>query len=330
MSRLSVLVKPDGVNRIFDSESLKLLQQLGEVKMWDGETSPEDFSASSRVILTSWGSPKIGRSFLETSPELRFISHAAGSIKPYVDMELLKKGVRVSSASNILGRNVAMTTLGLVLTSVKRVWQWNKYLREGGTWKDNQELVGLTDELGGKTVGVIAASQVGRNLIGFLKIFTAKILVYDPYIDEEKIRQLGGQKVDNLLELASRCDIIALCAPLTQETRGMLNEEFFQGMKDGAIFVNTARGAILDENALIGELRKKRLFACLDVTEPEPPSPDSPLRKLENVLLTPHIAGGVNSGLKEVGRFAVEEIARFIRGEPLMNEIKWQVLDILG
>jgi phosphoglycerate dehydrogenase-like enzyme len=330
MSRISVLVKPDRVNRILDPEALKLLQQLGEMKMWDGETNPRDFSASSHAILTSWGSPKIDLSFLEISPELGFISHAAGSIKPYVDVELLKRGVRVSSASNILGRNVAITTLGLILTSLKRVWQWDKYLRKGDTWRDNQELVELTDELAGKTVGVIAASQVGRNLIGFLKIVTTKILVYDPYMDEEKVKQLGGQKVDSLLELASRCDIIALCAPLTQETRGMLNEEFFQAMKDRAIFVNTARGAILDENALIGELRKKRLFACLDVTEPEPPFPDSPLRKLENVLLTPHIAGCVNSGLKEVGRFAVQEIARFIKNEPLVNEIKWQVLDILG
>lgn len=314
--------------RIFTRDILSELEKIGTLFIWDGKISVFEFCKDADIIITTWGSPKLELSILQFAPSLKFIFHAAGTIKPYVDPELMKKGVRASSASNILGRYVAITTFGLILVSIKKIPWWSEYIKNTGGWRENDFLWNYTNEIGTSTVGVISMSNVGKNLVLLLKNVTDNILVYDPYWSSEDIKKFGGIKVENLYEIAEKCDVICLCAPLLKETEGMIDKKFFQKMKDGAVFINTARGKIIDETALIEELKKERIFACLDVTDPEPPAPDSPLRKLKNILLSPHIAGIVNSGLVEIGKFCVEEIKRFINGQPLVNEILLEKLDI--
>lgn len=102
----------------------------------------------------------------------------------------------------------------------------------------------------------------------------------------------------------------------------MINADLLRIMKDDAILINTARGALIDEDALVAELRRGRLFACLDVTDPEPPAADHPFRTLPNCVLTGHVAGAVNNGVKRLGRFAVAEIRRFLADEPLEGEVR--------
>jgi phosphoglycerate dehydrogenase-like enzyme len=110
----------------------------------------------------------------------------------------------------------------------------------------------------------------------------------------------------------------------------MIDGERLALMKDDAILINTARGMIVDEQALVAELTKGRLFACLDVTDPEPPAPDHPLRSLPNCVLTPHIAGAVNNGVKRVGQFAIDELKRLLAGEPLQGEVKAEQMSTLA
>jgi phosphoglycerate dehydrogenase-like enzyme len=265
---------------------------------------------------------------LDTAPDLSFVVHTGGTIKSVIDRELMKKGIRVSSAAGVLGRNVAITTFGLLLVSVKKIPWWNTHIKENKAWRDNKNLLQYTDEIGGVTTGVISMSLVGKNLVSLLKNVTDNILVYDPYWTDENISKFGGKKVETLYEIAEKCEMIALCAPLLKSTEGMLDKEFFRKMKDGAVFVNASRGAILDEAALIEELEKDRIFACLDVTDPEPPAPDSPLRNLKNVSLSPHIAGIINSGLQDIGKFCIEEIKRFLNGEKLVNEVRLDKIEI--
>jgi|GEM_PF-469327 len=327
--RICVLAKRNEIfKKIFSKRQLCNLGKLGEVEFWDSGSDVKRFLTGANIIITSWGSPRVEESVLETSQELRFIFHAAGSIKSVVDSGLMKKGVRVSSASNVLGRNVAVTTFGLILVAVKKIPWWNEFVKAGKGWRDNETLLRNTEEISEVNTGVISMSIVGKNLVSLLKNVTDRIFVYDPFWNKEDISKLGGNKVESLNEIAEKCEVIALCAPLLKSTEGMLDREFFRKMKDGAVFINTSRGAILDENALTEELRKERIFACLDVTNPEPPVPDSPLRNLKNVLLSPHIAGGVNSGLGDIGRFCIEEIERFLKDEVLLNEITVEKLDI--
>ncbi|NLN27404.1 MAG: hydroxyacid dehydrogenase, partial [Firmicutes bacterium] len=110
----------------------------------------------------------------------------------------------------------------------------------------------------------------------------------------------------------------------------MFNRETFGLMKDDAIFINTARGSLVNEDDLIAELEKGRFWACLDVTDPEPPAADSPLRSLPNVTLTPHIAGSVNNGHRRIGRYVTEEIERFVAGEPAVNPVLREQLATLA
>lgn len=314
--------------KIFSEENFIFLGKLGTIKFWDGREEKQKFAAGADIIITSWGSPRIDKDLLDAAPGLKFIFHAAGSIKSCVDIEIMEKGVRVSSASGVLGRNVAVTTFGLILSSVKKMPWWNEFIKEEKDWRGNKKLLQYTEEISGVNTGVISMSIVGKNLVSLLKNVTDRIYVYDPFWSEENISEYGGRKVEKLHEIAEKCDIIALCAPLLKATEGMLDKAFFRKMKDGAVFINTARGAIIDESALIEELKKERIFACLDVTNPEPPAPESPLRILKNAVLSPHIAGLVNSGLGDIGKFCAAEIKRFIDGKPLLNEMVPEKMDI--
>lgn len=328
MEKIAILVVPEQLEKNFGKEEIEKLKNYGEVKVWDGNENFKEFLKGATIIITSWNSPEITSSIFSFAPDLKFVMHSAGSIKSIVEKEVMEKGVRVSSCSNVLGKFVAITTLGYILISVKKIFWWNDFIKNTGKWRENEKLMEYTDEIVGPDIGIISLSNVGKNLLQFLKVFGEKIYVYDPYWSEERIKNFGGKKVNTLLELAQKCEIIALCAPLTEETKGMIGKEFFKNMKDGSVFINTARGAIIDENALIEELKKERIFACLDVTYPEPPDETSPLRKLKNVVISPHIAGLVKNGLKELGKFSVEEVLRFIRGEKLENEIIYEKLDI--
>jgi len=330
MEKIVFLMPSKRYKKIFEKETVEKLKKYGEVKIWDEKENIENFTKNSTIIITSWGSPEITSSIFKSAPDLKFIMHAAGSIKPYIKKEVMKKGVRVSSGSGVLGKFVAITTLGLILVSVKKIFWWSDFIKETGKWREDEKIMKYTDEIIGVNTGIISMSNVGRNLLSLLKQFTEKIYVYDPYCTEEQIKNYGGVKVKSLMEIAEKCEIVALCAPLTEETKGMIGKNFFKNMKDGAVFINTARGAIIDEKTLIEELKKERIFACLDVTYPEPPEENSPLYNLKNLIISPHIAGCVHSGLKELGKFSVEEIGRFIRGEKLENEIKLEKINIIA
>jgi len=171
-----------------------------------------------------------------------------------------------------------------------------------------------------QTVGVISAGHVGKCVMRLLRRYHCRILLYDPFVTEEEAReQFGAEKVD-LVTMARESDVVTCHAPKLDATKHMWNASHFRLMKDKAIFVNCSRGANIDEAAMIAELQTGRIFACIDVTEPEPCALDSPLRTLPNVILTPHIAG---PHTYRVGEMAAEELSRCFAGEePLYRVTK--------
>ncbi len=328
---ITFLVRPHLLSQLFSADILDGFEKLGEVRKWDGESGTRDSLNNTKVVITSWGSPRLEEEVLDAAPHLKFIFHAAGSVKPYVSPQLMEKGVRVSSGSNIIARDVALTTLGYVLLSTKKIFWWNEHIKKNKGWRDDEKLWNYTADLCDVKIGIIAMSWVGRSLLELLRPLSDKIFVYDPYWSKGEIKKYGGEKVGDLLDIAKTCDIVVLCAPLTEKTKGMLGKEFFENMRDGSVFINPARGGIVDEEAMIRELEKERIFACLDVTDPvEPPAKDSKLRNLKNVVVSPHIAGCIKGGLKEIGKFGLGEVKRFLNGEPLVNEITLERWDILA
>src|SRR5699024_2316724 len=150
--------------------------------------------------------------------------------------------------------------------------------------------------------------------IELLRPFDVSVLVYDPYLSQEEAERLGVQVVE-LDELARRSDLVSIHAPEIPQTRHMVDAAFLDAMPEGAVLVNTARGSLVDTEALLEQVRGGRLRAVLDVTDPEPLPAGHELYQLENVTLTPHVAGSLSMELRRLGRHALAEVERFVAGE---------------
>jgi phosphoglycerate dehydrogenase-like enzyme len=277
------------------------------------------------ACITSWGVACFDADVMDAAPRLRAMAHMGSSVKRFVSGAFWARKVHLTSAGITLARDVAETTLGLMIVGQKRIWPLGQHVREGG-WRDAPVWDRwFSRELFRKEIGIIGASNVGRYLIELLKPFEARVLLYDPFVSEEAAKELGATKLA-LEELLRRADVVSLHAPANEATRHMLSAERLALMKDDALIINTARGSLIEEGALIDELSRGRFFAFLDVTDPEPPALDNPLRRLSNVVITPHIAGCIEN-CNRMGELAVEELRRFFAGEPPVYQITPEMLE---
>lgn len=328
--KIAVLPPPSGQKRLFSESGWNRLSALGDVVRNEQEGridlyETRNLLSGADVIVTSWGSPALTGELLEAAPQARLVVHAAGTIKKIATPELWERGIRVSSGNDALAVGVAETALGLMIASLKNMWQLVGYTREG-KWSQGRDRVRELYEI---KVGVVGAGRAGRHLLRLLRQFSVQTYVYDPMVDAREIAAMGAVKAE-LDTLLSICDVVSLHAPSLPATYRMIDAPRLAGMKDDAILINTARGSLIDEAALVAELAKGRLFACLDVTDPEPPAPDHPLRSLPNCVLTPHIAGAVGNGVRRLGEYVVEEIGRWQAGEPLQGEVRQSQLAVLA
>jgi phosphoglycerate dehydrogenase-like enzyme len=271
--------------------------------------------------LTSWGVACLDADVIAAAPRLQVMAHMGSSVARCVSEALWQRGLRVTTAAPVLARDVAVTTLGLMIVGLKRIWPLGQLVRQGG-WRDSPYWP--SRELYGKTVGIIGASHVGRHVIELLRPFGARILLYDPYLSEEGAARLGVTKTD-LEDLLSQSDVVTLHAPAKQETYHLLDARRLALMKDDALLINTARGTLIDEPALVSELQRGRFFAFLDVTDPEPPVAGSPLHHLDNVVVTPHLAGCIED-CGRMGEMAVEELRRYFAGESPLYQVTRDML----
>jgi phosphoglycerate dehydrogenase-like enzyme len=173
----------------------------------------------------------------------------------------------------------------------------------------------------GKRVGLVGLSRIGRRLAQLLQPFDLEVVAWDPTLDAATIADQGATATE-LDELLESCDVTSLHAPLLPETHGLIDARRLALMPDGATLVNTARGGLVDGKALERELVSGRLRAVIDTTDPEVLPSDSPLYDLPNVFLTPHIAGAQGAETRRMADLALDEIERFVRGEPLVHEVR--------
>jgi len=324
---VAITIGKNHYKRMFTPAAWRKLEAFADVIHHEGP-EPADKAAliallpAADACITSWDVARLDADVMAAAPRLRAMAHMGSSVKRFVSDALWARGVHVTSAGLALAVDVAETTLGLMIVGMKRVWPLAQHVRAGG-WRESPWWPAR--ELFDKQVGIIGASNVGRHVIKLLQAFAVHVLVYDPFITAEEAAGLAAEKVE-LDELLRRADIVSLHAPAKADTYHLLNAERLALMKDDALLINTARGSLIDEAALIAELSKGRFFAFLDVTDPEPPAADSPLRRLENVVVMPHIAGCIeNCG--RMGELAVEELRRFFAGEPAIYPIRPEMLD---
>ena len=173
----------------------------------------------------------------------------------------------------------------------------------------------------GSTVGLVSMGVIGRQVRERLRMLNVNVIAYDPFVSAEQAREYDIEMVA-LDEVFRRADVVSLHTPWLPETERLVTGALIASMKEGATLINTSRGAVIAEDEMISVLAMRPdLTAMLDVTHPEPPAPDSPLLRLPNVFLTPHIAGAMHNECRRLGRFMVDELRRYVNGEPLIGAI---------
>ncbi|MFF8288308.1 hydroxyacid dehydrogenase [Streptomyces sp. NPDC016309] len=281
--------------------------------------------AEAEVLFTCWGATPLTAAVLDRAPRLRAVVHAAGSVKHHVTGACWERGITVASTAAANTLPVAEYTLAVILLAGKRVLRAARRYAE--LRAEHDWLSELADSGNHRrTVGIVGASRIGRRVIELLRPFDLQVLLYDPYVTPGEAAALGVLPA-GLDELCARADIVSVHAPQLPATRHMIGAPQLALMRDGATLVNTSRGSLVDGAALLPHLTAGRLDAVLDVTDPEPPPPDSPLYSLPNVLLTPHIAGSLGNELHRMADRALDELERYTKGVPFADPVRPSELD---
>jgi Phosphoglycerate dehydrogenase and related dehydrogenases len=308
----------------FPEDAIKMLREIGDVSLneKDEQYTPDelrDLIKNVDVCITHWGSPLFTKKVLENADRLGLIAHAAGSVADIVTDAVYEKGIKVCSANNIMAKYVAEGTLLYILAGLRQITKHDRDMKRKMLWERRKE---ESRGLFGEKIGLVGLGTIGMYLLDLLKPFDVRIKLYDPYISKNSLSKYPNVELDTLENVLAFGNIISLHSSLTSETRNMISRERLKLIKDNALFVNTARGAIVDEEALTIELENKRINAVLDVFKNEPLDINSRLRNMDNVILIPHMAG---APAREVMTYAmIEEIKRFKRGEPFIYEIPYE------
>jgi len=269
------------------------------------------------VLFSGWGPPVLDAEFLSYAPALRAVFYGAGSVCGIVTDAVWERGITVSSAYGANAVPVAEYTLASILFSLKHAWRLSQQMRLQKRLVDREAAPGNY----GSRVGLISLGAIGRRVLELLAPFDLEIAVYDPFLTRPMANSLGVELL-SLEEIFSTCNVVSLHAPLLEETEGMIGGDHFRRMLPGAAFINTARGELVRENEMLEVLAERPdLQAVLDVSTHEAEATDSPLYRLPNVFVTPHIAGSTGNECHRMGRYMVDECRRFLLRQPL----HWQI-----
>ena len=333
--------------KVFAPEVMARMEAVFDLDRNDRDTDLSEDEMRARIagcegLVTGWGAsnPRVLRpraamaltpAIMEAADRLRIIAHAAGSVRQMLGAVwqdyIAARGICVFTATVEIGYNVAETAVGLMIMSTKRLMEYALHVRDTGGWRspgipvDEQHLFGAT-------VGIVGASDVGRRVMLLLRPFDVRLLLFDPYLDAQEAGALNAEKVE-LDELFTRADIVSLHAPSIPETRHMVGAAQLRRLRDGALLVNTARGSLIDQEALIREAGSGRIRVALDVTTPDPLPADSPLRPMPNVIITPHLAGQGRYGHTRIGQATAQALESFFAGRPVKGAIthaRWERL----
>lgn len=298
-------------DRYFPQRLIEQLKKTGtaEFNPLQGELTEAELCAlapDATVLLTHWGAPQITERYLSVNPNLKLIAHCAGTVAHIASGDTYAAGIPCISANSVMARYVAEAVLGLMISSL-RGFKENDLLLQNGVWSKGNPAGSLLDS----TVGLIGLGTVGRNLLDLLAPFGTSVLVYDPYIPSDVLDAYPFARTASFSE-ALGADVVSVHASKTPETYHMIDENAFSQMKDGAVFINTSRGSLVDTEAAAKAIRQKNLRAAFDVYEQEG-GPQETLAHIDSVLLQPHIAA-LPAGAKMTEKI-IRDIERFLAGE---------------
>lgn len=307
--------------RYFPRELVERLSKFGEV-----ERNPLDRSFSAEelcekiadvdILLMHWGTPRIDETVLAHAPKLRLVAHAAGSVAGIACEALYQRDIPVISANPVMARYVAESVLGYMIAGTHRFRQMDAILRSGGWDKLENEQTSLFNA----RIGLIGLGTVGRELLDLLAPFHCKVSVFDPYLPVDALDRWAFASCCDF-ETAMKNPIVSVHASKTPETYHMIGQQALALLPNGAVLINSARGSIIDTQALIAALKEKQIYAVLDVYEKEGAGNlhEALLAMTDSTLLQPHTAA-IAAGA-QMTEAVVDDIGRFVRGEPLQLRV---------
>lgn len=300
--------------------------QACDVEVWPGELPPGRIDLLQKVAgvdgLLCLLTDKIDAEVLDAAgPQLKVVSNHAVGVDNIVLSDATERRIPVGNTPGILTDATADFAFALVMAAARRVTEAERYVR-AGKWQTWGPSVLLGADFVGATLGLVGFGRIGRAVARRAAGFGMRVLYHDP----GKTPEHGALPAASLDELLAESDFVSIHAPLTEQTRHLVDARFLAKMKPTAILVNTARGGVLNQAALYDALVAKRIFAAaLDVTDPEPLPMDSPLLTLENCLIAPHIASASARTRDEMSRLAAENLLAGLRGERLPHCVNPQV-----
>jgi len=338
MARILVAFPRENVEKPFTPAMVEELNRLGQVTWADVgrlKTRPEEYRAllareRPEVLVTFWGACLLTEAMLRENPQLRYMCHVSGELHRILERGCLEAGLLVTNWGDVISRTISEHALMMILASLRNVTRCalDMHVRKG--WNHFP-----TRSLFERSVGLHGLGPIAQELVPLLRPFDCQVSACSPNAPEEVFARLGVRRVAELRALYAENDIVSIHTGNTPQNFHVVNAALLRGMKDGAVLVNTARGPIVDTAALAAELKTGRIYAALDVFEEElvPPfgglAADSPLRGLENCLLTPHEGGPTPDRLVDCGRLAIDNLARFLRGEKPVNGITLKRFDAM-
>jgi phosphoglycerate dehydrogenase-like enzyme len=315
------ILRPDAYNAIYGpierATIADLVDMIAPPQTQESISRQHAILREVEILFSGWGAPLMDATFLAHAPNLRAIFYGSGSIKGFVTDAVWERGILVTSAQAINAIPVAEYTLAAIIFSLKHVWSLTEQTRREQGFPVRDDVPGVY----GATIGIIGLGLTGRLVCERLQPLGVRIIAYDPYVSAEEAAKLNIT-LCSLAALFSEAQVVTLHAPLLPETVGMIRGAHLASIPPGGTFINTARGGLVRQEEMIEVLKQRAdLHAVLDVTEPEPPPPGSALYTLPNVTLTPHIAGSLGSERRRMGQTIVEELQRFVAGQPLQYAI---------
>lgn len=331
--RAALAMAPDAAAAVLDPGALAALSRVcdlapGPVLDDFGTERARAVLREVDVLVTGWGCPPLDRPALDAAPRLRAVVHTAGSVRGHVTAECWERGIEVSSAAAANALPVAEYTVAMILLTGKRVLERARDFRatrRPDGWLRTPRDVGNF----GRTVGILSASMIGRRVIELLRPYDLRVLLHDPYVSGDEAAALGVRAV-GIGELFARGDVVSVHTPLLPETRGLVSRELIDAMRPDAVLINTARGAVVDQDALADAAVAGRIRAVLDVTDPEVLPAGHPLWDCDNVLITPHLAGSQGNEWGRLAGLAIAEVGRWAAGIGFAHPVRPEQLGQLA
>jgi phosphoglycerate dehydrogenase-like enzyme len=326
-------MSPDAAQAILDPGALAAFRRvcdLAALPVLDGfgTRRARDVLRDVEVLVTGWGCPPLDAAVLDGAPKLRAVVHAAGSVRGHITQECWDRGIEVSSAAAANALPVAEYTVAMILLSGKRVLERARDFRAArrpAEWLSTPRDVGNF----GRIVGILSASLIGRRVVELLRPYDFRVLLHDPYVTDADAAALGVEAV-GINELFERSDVVSVHTPLLPTTQGLVSRDLIDVMRPDAVLINTARGAVVDQDALADATTAGRVRAILDVTDPEVLPAGHPLWDSDNVIITPHLAGSQGNELARLAELAAAEVGRFAAGVGFAHPVQRERLDQLA